>query len=94
MWRDDVGVLDGAFAAAGGVFRGSEQIVRADRQTVAAAFDEFRRRSPSWTWRVSDADLERAVELGTAWTLDRYGTLDVQLQDESSVRWRIYDVDR
>jgi SAM-dependent methyltransferase len=94
MWRDDVDVLDGAFAAAGGVFRGSEEIVRADLETVADAFDEFRRRSPSWTWRVSDADLDRAVELGTAWTLDRFGSLDVQVQDESSVRWRIYDVGR
>jgi SAM-dependent methyltransferase len=90
--RDGVAPLDDAFAAAGGVLRGVEETVRPDLDTVAQAFDEIRRRSPSWTWRLSDEVLDRAIERGTAWTLDRYGTLDVRLQDESSVRWRIYDV--
>jgi SAM-dependent methyltransferase len=90
--RDGVGVLDEAFAAAGASLRGVEETARAEFDTVAEAFDEIRRRSPSWTWRVSDAVLDQAIERGTAWTLDRYGTLDVRLQEESSVRWRIYDV--
>ncbi|HEV8089363.1 MAG TPA: class I SAM-dependent methyltransferase [Actinomycetota bacterium] len=90
--RDGVEALDDAFTAAGGTLRGVEEMVREDRDTVAQAFDEIARRSPSWTWRVSDAALERSIELGTAWTLERYDTLDVRLQDESWVRWRIYDV--
>jgi len=90
--RDGVRVLDEAFTASGGVLRGVEEIVREDRDTVAQAFDEIGRRSPSWTWRVPDATLDRSIELGTAWTLDRYGTLDVHLQDEYQIRWRIYDV--
>lgn len=90
--RDGVDVLDEAFIAAGGALRATEDIVRRDLDTVAQAFAEIQQRSPSWTWRVPDADLDRAVERGTAWTLDRYGTLDVRLQEESSVRWRIYDV--
>jgi hypothetical protein len=90
--RDGLEPLDEAFAAAGGTLRAVEEIVRGDLDTVATAFGEIRRRSPSWTWRVSGAVLDRSIELGTAWTLDRYGTLDVRLQDESSVRWRIYDV--
>lgn len=90
--RDGAEVLDDAFAAAGGALRGVEEISRADLDTVAQAFDEIRRRSPSWTWRVSDQVLDQAIERGTAWTLERFGTLDVRLQDESSVRWRIYDV--
>jgi SAM-dependent methyltransferase len=90
--RDGVEALDDAFTAAGGTLRGVEEMVREDRDTVAQAFDEIARRSPSWTWRVSDATLERSIELGTAWTLERYDTLDVRLQDESWVRWRIYDV--
>jgi ubiquinone/menaquinone biosynthesis C-methylase UbiE len=90
--RDGVDVVDQAFTAAGGVLRDLEEMTRSDLDTVASAFDEIQRRSPSWTWRVSDATLERSIELGTAWTMERYGTLDVRLQDESSVRWRIYDV--
>lgn len=90
--RDGVEGLDQAFAAAGGRLRTVEEMTRSDLDTVATAFDEIQRRSPSWTWRVPDATLERSIELGTAWTMERYGTLDVRLQDETSVRWRIYDV--
>jgi ubiquinone/menaquinone biosynthesis C-methylase UbiE len=90
--RDGVAPLDDAFAAASAVLRGVEETVRPDLDTVAQAFEEIRRRSPSWTWRVTDEVLDDAIERGTAWTLDRYGTLDVRLQEESSVRWRIYDV--
>jgi SAM-dependent methyltransferase len=90
--RDGAEVLDDAFNSAGGALRGIEETSRADLDTVAQAFDEIRRHSPSWTWRVSDQVLDRAIERGTAWTLERFGTLDVRLQDESSVRWRIYDV--
>jgi ubiquinone/menaquinone biosynthesis C-methylase UbiE len=92
--RDGVDVLDGAFAASGGVLRGVEESVRDDRDTVEQAFDEIGRRSPSWTWRLPDDTLERSIELGTARTLECYGTLDVRLQDESWVRWRIYDIGR
>lgn len=90
--RDGVEQLDDAFAAAGGTLRGVEETTRSDLDTVAQAFDEISRRSPSWTWRVSDEVLEQAIERGTAWTIDRFGTLDVRLQEESSVLWRIYDV--
>src|SRR3954452_25610532 len=65
--RDGVDALDEAFAAAGGRLRGVEETLRGDLDTVASAFDEIGRRSPSWTWRVSDATLERAIALGTAW---------------------------
>jgi len=87
-----VEVLDEAFATAGAALRNVEERTRAQADTVAGWIDEIERRSPSWTWRVGDADIERAVEAATAWTLERYGTLDVQLVPESSVRWRIYDV--
>jgi ubiquinone/menaquinone biosynthesis C-methylase UbiE len=90
--RDGVDVVDEAFTAAGGRLRIVEEMTRNDLDTVATALDEIQRRSPSWTWRVSDATLERSIELGIAWTMERYGTLDVRLQEESSVRWRIYEV--
>jgi SAM-dependent methyltransferase len=89
--RDGIDALDDAFAAAGATLRGIEERVRTDSDTVAVWIDEIGKRSQSWTWRISDADVERAVERATAWTLERFGSLDVRLQEESSVRWRIYD---
>ena len=87
-------VLDEAFAASGGRLRAVEEIASRDDETVADALAHIRAKTPSWTWRVPDADLDRAVELGTAWALDRHGTLDVRLNEDAFVRWRIYDVGR
>jgi SAM-dependent methyltransferase len=87
-------VLDEAFAASGGRLRAVEEIASRDDETVADALADIRAKTPSWTWRVPDADLDRAVELGTAWALDRHGTLDVRLNEDAIVRWRIYDVGR
>ncbi|HJX06853.1 MAG TPA: class I SAM-dependent methyltransferase [Actinomycetota bacterium] len=92
--RDGVKVLDEAFATAGGTLRGVEERQSADTDTVADWMEAIRARSQSWTWRVADADLDRAVDLATAWTLDRFGTLDVRLAEESSIRWRVYAVKR
>jgi SAM-dependent methyltransferase len=89
---EGVEVLDEAFAAEGAELRGVAERSRVQDDTVADWIDEIRRRSPSWTWRVDEADVDRAIEAATAWTLERYGRLDVQLVPESSVRWRIYDV--
>jgi SAM-dependent methyltransferase len=85
-------VLDEAFAASGGRLRAVEEIASRDDETVAEALDAIRAKSPSWTWRVPDAELDRAVELGAAWARARHGTLDVRLNEDASVRWRIYDV--
>jgi SAM-dependent methyltransferase len=90
--RDGAEPVDAAFAAAGGTLRDVETFGHRSLDTVAEALDHVRKRTPSWTWRVSDADLDRAIELGTAWTMDRFGTLDVRLQEEASVLWRIYDI--
>jgi SAM-dependent methyltransferase len=84
--------LDEAFLASGGRLRVVEEIATRDDESVADALDAIRARTPSWTWRVADADLDRAVELGTAWALDRHGSLDVRLNEDARVRWRIYDV--
>jgi SAM-dependent methyltransferase len=87
-------VLNAAFAASGGRLRVVEELPTHDDETVADALADIRARTPSWTWRVADDDLERAIELGAAWALDRYGTLEVRLNEAPMVRWRLYDVDR
>jgi SAM-dependent methyltransferase len=85
-------VLDEAFAASGGRLRAVEEIASRDRETIAEALDAIRAKSPSWTWRVAEADIERAVELATTWAEERFGTLDGRLAEEATVRWRIYDI--
>jgi SAM-dependent methyltransferase len=92
--RDGRAALDEAFAAAGALPRPLEEIIYPDEDTVAGLLDEVQRRSPSWTWRVPDEQLHRAIDVGRRWTLDRYGTLDVRLEETASVRWRAYDVGR
>ena len=84
--------LDEAFASAGGVPRDVEAIAYPDDETVANMLAEVERRTPSWTWRASDDDLRRAVEAATAWTLERYDSLDVRLEETAFARWRAYDV--
>ena len=85
-------VLDEAFATSGGRLRAVEEIPSRDDETVAEALASIRAKSPSWTWRVADGDLERAIALATVWAKDKFGTLDVRLVEETTVRWRIYDV--
>ena len=81
-------VLDEAFSTWGGRLRAVEEIPSRDEETVGEALASIRAKSPSWTWRVADGDLERAIALAT----DKFGTLDVRLVEETTVRWRIYDV--
>jgi SAM-dependent methyltransferase len=90
--RDGVEVLDAAFAAGGGVPRALPEITYPDTDTVADHLDEIERRSPSWTWRLTDDQLQAALAAGRRWTLDRYDTLEVRLAETVSVRWRAYDI--
>jgi SAM-dependent methyltransferase len=90
--RDGDEVLDAAFAVAGGVPRALPEITYPETDTVADQLDEIERRSPAWTWRLSDDQLRAALEAGRRWTLDRYDTLDVRLVESVTVRWRAYDL--
>jgi ubiquinone/menaquinone biosynthesis C-methylase UbiE len=92
MSRDGTAELDEAFAAAGGVPREVEEIAYPDDETVAGMLAEVERRSPSWTWRVSDDDLRRAIDAARAWTLERYDSLEVRLEETAYARWRAYDI--
>ena len=90
--RDDVGVLDEAFVQAGATVGPSVSLAHPDNQTVASLIAEIARKTPSWTWRVSDEDLQRATEVAKRWTMSRYGTLDVSLADEITTTWHTYQV--
>lgn len=89
---DDFGELDAAFARHGARTRASVTFVdvRSD-ETLSAFFQQARERSFSWTWRVDEAALRRAVDAVEAWARERYGDLDA-VGSRMQMRWRTYDL--
>ena len=61
-------------------------------ETVADFLDAVQARSPSWTWRVPQQQLARAIEVGRRWTVDRFGSVDVRLEEQARMRWWTFDV--
>ena len=92
--RETAEHLDRAFVDAGARPRALPAFEYRSTDTVADLLGEVERRSPSWTWRVPDDRIERAIEVARAWTLERYGSLDVNPDDREHLRWRAYDVGR
>ena len=64
------------------------------RETVAEFLDSVRARTPSWTWRVPQLKLDRGLEAGRRWTVDRFGSTDVRLEEQIVKRWWIFDLER
>jgi SAM-dependent methyltransferase len=84
--------LDDAFRDAGAIPRDLPAIEYEDRDTIASVIAEVDRRTPSWTWRVSDEDIDRAIDAARRYATERYGTLDVTPDETASVRWRAFDL--
>jgi SAM-dependent methyltransferase len=84
--------LDRAFIDAGATPRELPQIAYEDHDTIETYVAEIERRSPSWTWRASDEQIQRAVDAVRRHALDRYGTLDVRPDGTAYVRWRAFDL--
>jgi SAM-dependent methyltransferase len=90
LTRDGEGALDGGFRAAGATPDGMTRFWYPGRDTWSDVLEEMEARSPSFTWRVSDEALRRAVELGREWVLERHGSLDLLVSDRFEVRWYRY----
>jgi SAM-dependent methyltransferase len=86
--------LDAAFQDEGAVPRDLREIPYRDQDTVGSMLAEVERRSPSWTWRVSDEQLRAAVEAARGYAVERWGTVDVRPEETAHVRWRAFDVGR
>jgi SAM-dependent methyltransferase len=84
--------LDEAFATAGARGRDLPEIAFPNDESVRGYLEEVGRRSYSWTWRVPEDRLRRALDLATRWALDRYGSLDARTQELVRTSWRAYDV--
>jgi SAM-dependent methyltransferase len=94
MRRQGVGDLDAAFEEAGARHRELPQVTYRSESTLERFFDEADRKLYSWTWRIPDEDLHRAVGVVRAWALERYGDLDWDPEPNVPLLWRAYDVPR
>jgi len=85
--------LDEAFAAAGATKRAVTETRMQLDSSLERFFDEASARAYSWTWRVSDADLARAVGTVRAWAIDRFGPdLTQPFSPDAPQSWRVYDL--
>jgi SAM-dependent methyltransferase len=92
--RAGFGELDATFAEHGATFRAlPERIVAVDDPVSVQGFlDRVERRVYSWTWRVSDEDIQRAIAEIRPWAEEHWGRLDVPLDTEHPMLWRAYDL--
>ncbi len=88
--RDGEQALDDAFAASGATPEGTTLFSYPETETMDEILEQMQRRSPSFTWTVSDEALNAAIEVARSWTLERYGRLDVPIQERFEVRWHRY----
>lgn len=92
MTSDGARELDRAFATAGATPRSLPAVPLSLEATLDRFFDEAASRVYSWTWRVSDEALARAVPIARAWAQARYGDLTVPFEPDAQMAWRAYDL--
>jgi len=92
--REGLDELDAAFARHGAMPRSVPEIVLRSRTSVARFLDESERRLFSWTWRIPEDDLTRALRSLRAWAQQRFGDLDRPPRDVHVMQWRAYDLGR
>jgi len=88
--RDGEQVLDDAFAASGATPEETTSFSYPETETMAEILVLMERRTPSFTWKASDEALAAAIDVARSWTLERYGRLDLPLEERFEVRWHRY----
>ena len=81
-----------AFLARGAVLVEETTIDHPTNETVTAFLDAVRARTPSWTWRVSQEQLDAALDVGTRWTVERFGSTDIRIEERVRQRWWVFEV--
>jgi GH24 family phage-related lysozyme (muramidase) len=61
-------------------------------ETVTGFLDAVRALTPSWTWRVSQEQLDAALDVGRRWTVERFGSTDIRLEERIRQRWWVFEV--
>jgi SAM-dependent methyltransferase len=91
-WVGDHEDLDDAFARGGGVRRDLPPVATRDESTLRRHFDEIDERLYSWTWRVPEEELRRAVAEVRSWAERTFPDLDEPFEPGSPIAWRAYDI--
>lgn len=93
LFRDrEPDALDEAFAAAGAEPLGVTEVPGHVAGSLSTYFEQALARSYSWTWRVDDDTLERAVTNVRRWAATRFDDWDSPLDPEAPMRWHRYRV--
>jgi len=84
--------LDAVFEQEGAVLREVVETPAILDSSLDRFFAETAARTYSWTWRIPQAELERAIEVVRAWTIERFNPeMDAPFDPSAPHRWRVYD---
>ena len=85
--------LDAAMASLGGTKRELPPFTEPERDTLEHFMEAIVQNRFSWTWKVDDPTLLKAVaEEVRGWAEDRYGPLDGMAAQTFEIVWRAYDL--
>jgi SAM-dependent methyltransferase len=89
--RGSTDALDVAFAEHGAERRELASIPFVpDDRTIGRFLERARARMFSWTWRISDDEMDRAIDAVGTWAVERFGDLETPI--EARLLWRAYDL--
>jgi SAM-dependent methyltransferase len=92
-FRNGLVDLDAAFESEGATLADVFETPGILDTTLERFLAEAEAKSYSWTWRVPQEDLDRAVEAVRAWATVRYGPdLDRSVEPDGRHHWRVYDL--
>ncbi len=85
--------LDEVFTDAGGRLREIASTPARVDSSLERFFEETLAKAYSWTWRVPDDALRRAIDVVRPWAIERYGPdLTAPFEPAAPHRWRVYDL--
>jgi len=84
--------LDAVFEEGGAVLRDVVETPTILDSSLNRFFNDTAARTFSWTWRIPQAELERAIEVVRDWVIDRFEPdMDAPFDPGTPHRWRVYD---
>jgi ubiquinone/menaquinone biosynthesis C-methylase UbiE len=85
--------LDEVFASCGGGLREMASKASSVDSSLERFFAETAERMYSWTWRSTEEELRRAIDVVRAWAIERYGPdLTQRFEPDAPHLWRVYDL--
>ena len=88
----DPDALDPVFVELGSIRRELPRVAERYSGTLEEFFEATSGRKHSWTWRVPEDALHRAIRMVRAWAEERYGELTRTTEGSIPLTWRAYDI--